>query len=75
MATVEISDAEKRRLAMDWIEEQQQETNGYRVVLETLLGNAHTARWAWTDALRFAITLCSKRYAVQRKHVLELIAK
>lgn len=69
--TFVLTDSQAKSIALDWIAAQQREPGGYKEVLRALLSGAHMSVWSWSDALKFAVKLCSNEYFVARKHILE----
>ncbi len=67
---LELTDDQAEKIARRWIAMQQQETDGYKVVLDTLLMGAHFAQWSWLDALRYAVKKCGRAYAFDREAII-----
>ena len=72
---IELSDEQEEKIALAWIEKQKYKSQGYKLVLKTLLQNAHMASWPWTDALSFAAKLCCKEYCVYVQFIRDNLEK
>lgn len=71
MKTITLTETQREKIALAWIEDQQKEFNGYRKVLKALLGGAHCAVWAWDDALIYGVQLSSRSYCVGAEYILK----
>jgi hypothetical protein len=70
MTELLLSDEQCKAVALDWIKQQQQETDGYKKVLDVLLMGAHFAKWSWLDAIQYAVTKCAKAYCLKPKQII-----
>lgn len=68
---IELTNEQVESLAIQWIKNQQQEYNGYKKVLNTLLVGAHFAKWGWHTAILHAIKVCSRNYAMTTKQIIK----
>lgn len=72
---IELSDEQEEKIALAWIEKQKYDSQGYKLVLKTLLESAHMADWSWMSALSFAAKLCSKTYHVNMQFIRDNLEK
>ena len=69
---VELSDEQVEAIAIHWIREQAD----YKTIFNALFAYGTCSdKWAWTDALSYAVKLCGKNFCSDKKRILKELAK
>lgn len=69
---VTITDDEVERIALEWIECQSKAgAKGYVPVINALFKGRHMALWSWHDALKYAVAVCAKEYAIGKSWIIK----
>lgn len=71
MKTIELTEDQRKAIALSWIEEQQEEYDGYKIILSTLFSGSLYGLWSWLEALQYAVTLCTKNFSVKMQFIKE----
>lgn len=71
MKTIELTEDQRKAIALSWIVDQREEHDGYKIVLFTLFRDSIFTRWSWLDALQYAATLCTKDFSVKMQFIKE----
>jgi hypothetical protein len=73
MLIIELTEIQRREIALEWIKSRQQAPEGYKEVLEALFRAAHFARWGWDSAILYAVKYCAENYHVKHNDILKML--